>query len=465
MAAGHSIAGLLKWVRREEWREDLEALLDLHLAPACAKAKVKPDDIPSLIGDGLFTHLWGCVVEDFFTWEDDDGRNIVDDYLKRRGWKESASNKAYMAALRTSVMSLYEISDVVPGEAFLARDLVRGGDPVRVSERTETRQLKQWDRIAARIVPLRSKYVMSGGVLPFDHEVADKCLSVLRGGLEKAHKRSAADLGELSSDNEMLPYAAYLFTSVWLADLLDGILHPRMPELRNSDGDELLFTTVRYPLAPGATADAVRAVLGRVAALHQNASTSWDWIDKAGCRKPGSEATAPGQSITTFTTDAINGSTILGNVQLKEDALVLSVNSRARAERAQAMLAPVLAGLVSTAVVESKTPEQMRASATEERARPAAAETRPAGLSAEEERAIVHEHAHRHYVKVLDEKVAMLGNQTPRQAATTASGRDKLVAWLKYLENQSASHDAGGPMAGYDFRWLWDELGIADLRR
>ena len=28
-------------------------------------------------------------------------------------------------------MSLYEVSDVVVGESFLARDLVRGGEPVR----------------------------------------------------------------------------------------------------------------------------------------------------------------------------------------------------------------------------------------------------------------------------------------------------------------------------------------------
>ena len=32
-------------------------------------------------------------------------------------------------------MSLYEVSEVVPGELIALRDLVRGGDPVRVTER------------------------------------------------------------------------------------------------------------------------------------------------------------------------------------------------------------------------------------------------------------------------------------------------------------------------------------------
>lgn len=31
-----------------------------------------------------------------------------------------------MKAIRSSVMSLYEVSDIVPGQSFLARDLIRG---------------------------------------------------------------------------------------------------------------------------------------------------------------------------------------------------------------------------------------------------------------------------------------------------------------------------------------------------
>jgi hypothetical protein len=94
--------------------------------------------------------VWGCAFEDFLTRDFDDGSNVVDDYLKRRGWKEGASTRAYMAALRTSVMSLYEVSDIVRDTSFRARDLVRGGEPVLISERSATRSLKQWDRIATR---------------------------------------------------------------------------------------------------------------------------------------------------------------------------------------------------------------------------------------------------------------------------------------------------------------------------
>ena len=82
----------------------------------------------------------------------------------------------YITALRTSLMSLYEASDIIPGQSFRARDLVRGGDPVVVSERTATRTLKTWDRIAARIVE-------HNGKIDFSRRAAVLHLGSLRGAI------------------------------------------------------------------------------------------------------------------------------------------------------------------------------------------------------------------------------------------------------------------------------------------
>ena len=61
---------------------------------------------------------------------------------------------------------------------------------------------------------------------------------------------------------------------------------------------------------------------------------------------------------------------------------------------------------------------------------------------------------------------SMLGNKTPRQAAKSAAGRQKVAEWLKYLENQSANQpDPADPMATYSFEWMRKELGVHDLRR
>src|SRR5262249_59276049 len=122
-----------------------------HLLPACRRTGLDAEEVTAILGENWFmTTVWGSAFEDFLTREGADGRNIVDDYLKRRGWKESASTRAYMSALRTSVMSLYEGSDIVQDISFRSRALVRGGDPILISERLATRSRKQWQRLATR---------------------------------------------------------------------------------------------------------------------------------------------------------------------------------------------------------------------------------------------------------------------------------------------------------------------------
>lgn len=79
---------------------------------------------------------------------------------------------------------------------------------------------------------------------------------------------------------------------------------------------------------------------------------------------------------------------------------------------------------------------------------------------------VVHQFMDRQYRETLDQPVGMLGNKTPRQAAKSAAGRQKVAEWLKYLENQSANQpDPADPMATYSFEWMRKELGVHDLRR
>lgn len=55
--------------------------------PALEEFDFDHDDF-GLLGDQWAGIMWGCGFEDFLGHRYDDG-NIVDLYLKRRGWKES----------------------------------------------------------------------------------------------------------------------------------------------------------------------------------------------------------------------------------------------------------------------------------------------------------------------------------------------------------------------------------------
>src|SRR4030088_868342 len=180
MASKHLLQGLIKWSMRDPWRDRFDQVLEDHLLPACDETGVATDDVVSIMGEDLFmSTVWACAFEDVLTREFEDGANTVDEYLKRRGWKEPASVRTYMAALRNSTMSFYEVSSIVPGESFRARDLARDGEPVLVSERSATRSLKPWDRIAARVVQVGSKMQIGGGVLLYETRAAEPCIEAL----------------------------------------------------------------------------------------------------------------------------------------------------------------------------------------------------------------------------------------------------------------------------------------------
>ena len=156
-----------------------------------------------------------------------------------------------------------------------------------------------------------------------------------------------------------------------------------------------------------------------------------------------------------------SGLRVLGNVELKGRFLHLSTNSVARAEKGTVLIRKALGDIVGTPLTEIRTVEQMMAERPPRERGEATSEVPP-----EIAEQVVHQFMDRQYRETLDQPVGMLGNKTPRQAAKSAAGRQKVAEWLKYLENQSAKQ-AGptDPMATYSFEWMWKELGFHDLRR
>jgi hypothetical protein len=460
---GHDLGALIKWTARDEWRGRVAAVMAEHFEPAMEAFGLSFEEIDDALGGGWAMTLWGCAFEDFLTRHfGPEGENPVEAYLRRRGWKERAGTRAYMTALQGSVMSLHEVSDIVPGQSFSARDLVRGGEPVLVTERTATRTLKPWDRIAARIVADGDRRIIAGSVLAFTLEGTERLFAALRGQGParprdaRARKAQGALDGWAGSDED-LRAAAPLFTTAWLLDVLPQALDRTPPQVFNSDGDEVVFHTVRFPLTGTATAarDA-EARLGGLAALRRETTTFWNWIGPPAAKRP----VVAGEKTVVWNVTLDDGSVVLGNVELKEGTVVLSVSSAARAERGRAMLSDVLAELVGTPLTKIQTVEQMRANAP----RGGAAAPEPA-IPPEVQAELVHELLDRQYRSLLDEPVPMLGNHTPRAAARSARGRRDLAVWLKHLENRSShAPDSSDPMATYDFTWLWQELGIEHLR-
>jgi hypothetical protein len=463
MASKHLLQGLIKWSVRDPWRDRFDQILEDHLLPACDETGVATDDVVSIVGEDLFVStVWACAFEEFLTREFEDGANVVDEYLKRRGWKEPASVRTYMAALRNSTMSFYEISGIVPGESFRARDLARGGEPILVSERSATRSLKPWDRIAARVIQVGPKMQIGGGVLVYETGTAETCIEALhelrkrskpkQRMSSKAIRQASGDTGLVST--ETLRAISPMFTTFWLVDLIERAERPAIRDLRNMEGDELLLCEARYPLAAGTTCVHIQAVLNAHREFRRVDATFWNWVSP---KKPAAQASShEGLALETTCDD---GTLVLGGVELQADALVLAANSQRRCDLGCTLLSGILGERVRQPSLKTETVDEMIAS---ERT------TAPQQLDIpEEERcAIIHDYLDRHYRDVLDQPVPMLGGKSPRAAVRTDSGRIKVAGWLKMMENTTANAaDPTSPLAIYDFGWLWNELGIDELRR
>ena len=462
-APGHELDGLIKWCAREEWRTHRDDVETEHLRAAMEEFDLTLAELGDAVGDHWRRILWGCAFEDFLTRRfGPDAQNPAELYVKSRGWRESTHVRGYIAALRNAAMSLYEVSDVVPGESFRARDLIRGGETVLVTEHTATRTLQPWDRLAARLVPQGTKIIMSGGVLTFTLEASIVLFSKLRDRhpqLVKAKRNRAESLLALdrwSGTDTDLQRIAPLFSEAWLFHVLPRALGSGVPTIVNSDGDPVEFHTVTFPLHPGTAAAEIERRLATLESLRPESSTFWNWTgpDAPAPKQPGDRGAQVWKTLTD------DGLAVLGTIELRGRSLSLQVNSAARAGRGTAMLAAVLAGLAGAPLTKIETIEQLRNAPGQGRKNP------EPDIPPDVKTRVIRDMLDRHYRAALDKPVAMLGNISPRAAVQTPDGRRNVAAWLKYIENGSRRlHASKDQPETYDFTWMWRELKIEQLRK
>lgn len=459
-----AIRNLMNWAERPEWSAERAEVFDAHLVPLCERIGLTQEELGEELADhGFGGMLFGILFEDLASRRlPPDDRNLIDDYLTHRGWRESVAGRRYLQRLRDSVLSLYEVMEVSPGQHCDLRDLVRGGEAVRVHEHMGTQDMVKWDRIAARVLHLDGRHIFSGGVLPIPQEVSHSLLRVLGNSRKEfdkelarlAGKAAAAEVSASASlDDLFLRSAAPAFSSLWLMHILEH-LRASLPEMSNRDGEALTFVETRFPFL----AEHLEDIAQRLDAApdwerDDPDEPGWIWFPE-----PGENSGKPqgGMSIETFQDGQ---RPVSGTLELTPGVLTLTTNSRERAERGQYALEVLLQGFIGPALSKLQTPEQLLA----ERGRSGRDDTDVGpddGLDPEVAADVIQQMLDRHYRQCLDEPIPALGNKSPRQCVKSKPGREKVIDWLKQLENNDlrrVAHQGGVP---YDSRWMWDELKL-----
>ena len=466
-AAGKAIAKLRAWAQRADWIELYGDVAAIHLDPACEALGIEPEALFGALDDYSLAMVMGAVFEDFLACEfGEEDRNIIDEYLARRGWTESVSTKRWLKALRDSRVGLWEVVALDPGRAMTLKDLLAGGEPVVVDERTGSRSAALWDRVMARVLTVNGRDHLSGVVLVFAPEAARAVMDRFEGALKQLRRRSrkqARAQGVDSSDAatlraSLLYSIAPVLTQEWLAHTYRAVT-ALPPDFINADGEALMFAELRFPLGGDAATAANR--LDRAPNLSAAGEDNWNWVATEPAATAGAQAKAKGSGrvIRVLGHDDLNRR-LMGNVRIDGGAVVLETNSLERAERGRAMLADILGDLVGEPETVMHSPAEVMARPDDRRQAPSEPDLPP------EARAdILARFADDHYRRCLDEPLPVLDGKAPRAAVRTKKGRAAVAEWLKQLENHDARRSVAEGMDAYDFVWMWKELGIEDLRR
>ena len=206
------------------------------------------------------------------------------------------------------------------------------------------------------------KRILAGGVLAFTFEASERLIAELQEAYVESPRsgQSARAVKKPPIADDTLREMAPLFTATWLSDVLPKALGLSRPTLHNSDGDEVVFYEVRFPLAPQTTLNELGERLTAISTLHRENAAFWNWLDEPAYAlqpKPSDDA----ENVLGWNVTMEDGTTVLGNIEIKGRSLIVNVNSAARAERAISTLRAALGGLVASPLTQIQTVEQMMA--------------------------------------------------------------------------------------------------------
>lgn len=461
-------ANLIKWSGRPHWADAMDLVFEDHLLPVCAVLETNVEDLIEELRDlGMYSSVFGAVFEDLASTDTDDGLNLVGDYLKHRRWHESTAGARYLQKIRTSVMSLYEVVEVVPGNSCRLKDLLRGGPAVVVYEKSGTQQLVKWDVLAARVLigSEHEKTTFTGAILPLRKaEVSvllDEVRHITKGVLP--HTSEQWDLLVSPDDiNRSVKDCCPLFTHWWITSNLERIREP-LPALTNSAGETFVTTETVFRLNNVVAEDLIGG-LDACKAFDRadnpddpSSRPFWNWLEtteessRKSSRKPQCDE---GLMLQTFLE---GGKTVKGSLELLADRLVFTANSRERTEEGIVLLQSLLGDALRLPLTGLQSPKQLLThEADRNEHQPKQQEELDPQLKVE----FILNYLDGYYRDLLNKPIPALNNQSPRRAAKTKKGRAMLVEWLKLLENNEHARAKRDHSPPYNTEWMWQELGV-----
>lgn len=430
-----------------EWQQRLKDMYSQMFSSAAQTLNIEDDDLLVEIQDAGYGHMvFGYIFEEFSTvlWNNEES-NFIDEYLKRRGWREAPRGRRYLQAINDSKMLLWEITDVKPGFYAEVRPYGSTETPIKVVEKSATESLYKWQGLAGRVIRLDNSFMFSGSLLPLPpaeaefvqrimNKTKEEAIALLHQSLKDGDIDALPNNYQQHAEDEAHSHLPEVMFNTWIIYLYQT-LNRSMPIVQNKDGEAFQPTKVCFPIT--ASSQALIQALDGISELERNGDESvWTWFP---CATDDLKEDAP--------------VSILGHLYLQEKTLVLEVNSSGRAQKGDQWLAEKLGALVGKSLT-------MHEKLTDKIGNAKHIDSSMDLNHTEAGQKLIATHLDKHYRQTLDEPIPMLNNKTPRECATDSKLHKDVVLWLKHLESESAQT----PSQAYDFSWMWEDLNLVKYK-
>ena len=360
-----------------------------------------------------------------FDWRPEEEETLAEHFLTERGNSIGNELRRFIEATIDSPYSFWQVLESKSSAGMTLRDILRRSE-LRVTERAASGTLERGHIIYARVVEMDGvSFMMGCGAQIFPAASLGQFMEV-RSSLEKEQPAGESAL----RTETLLDFEDELR---WTYFLMANDLQKRWRDIRNTDGDPLLFQTLTYEIP------SFDAAFHSLKDLEQRVTrqSDADLLTTAETNPAGEPVKIHISWLKTRANPDGRGHTSLALLTITQSALVVEVNSEKRSKRIQKEMTKRLGEKAVLMKVETKTREAIwKELEGKERQTTAREETESERFLREspEAKALMRRLMDEHWTTWPDIPLPALRGMTPRQASKDAEGREMLESLLMEFE-------------------------------
>ncbi len=351
-------------------------------------------------------------------------RTLVEEYLRRRGSRLSARERALLEAWRAARLGLFEVQRIEQGKGVELKDLLLAGDRFFVHDVSSSHSMVRWDCLLMRVEEFEGLRKFSAHGLMVPRSLLPALVALI--------EEDSRGMGQTPADY------VRAHSHRWFR-VVTELQRDRMGDLRmvNAEGDALEFCVAIYEVR-----DAASLLEALAAAKVFEDSTSPR--DPAGVHHFAWLETGVEEQRRSY-----------GGISIQGGRLRLECNSRKRLEIGRQLVEKHAGRFLRHQGDSFESPE----AAMRRMEREGPPKKKPTGIPPDIERNLLLQYKSRHYANWPDERLPALDGKTPREAVKSAVGRKAVEDLIRMMENgEERQRKTGG--AAFDFSPIRRTLGL-----